>query len=229
MCTLVFSLAALLCYAVLPDSLPSQPFLYERYGVFVLLGLVSVVSWAMPVCWNRFARAFRTLVLCAALGYSLHWLAYCLEFRPVALEFARFFPRGKEFTRSLITALIDEPDFRGAPSLIHFNNYQIIWNGGVTPTCLVQYRFGIVGEGARKLPPHDEWLRSHSSPSELAWRIYLYNSSDYLVVHGKRPYDALVKRSDYVLVRKSETWALFRHLKRLVLRTPLFSGPLRRR
>lgn len=213
--TLLFALVALLCYCLLPAAIPGQNFVYQRFGVIVLLGMICVLSWAVPMFWSGLPRYAAVI---AAAAYSLVWLDYFLEFHQVSSEFVEFFPRDRAVAESSVAALICDADFRGHASLVHYNNYQIIWNKGLATTKLAEYRFGAIRRGVNTLPPYDEWIGSAeggdtaAAVGRLAPEIDSYKSCDYLMAHGDIALDLLRTRSDYVVVRRSKTWMLAKHI-----------------
>gem|GEM_PF-4244083 len=207
--TLIFTGAAFLCFWVLPSNLPGQAFLYKRFSVFFLVGLIIVLSWVVPALWKNFPPI---LVVSAVLMYSILWFHYFIQFYPISLDFTKFYPRGSEFTHSTVASIIDSPDYRGKAVLIHYNNYQIIWNHGVAPTKLNRYRFGLVKE-KKKLPLYIEWVKLVNTLAGVKEIIDSYSRMDYIISQGKRPYQILSKRPDYIEIRRLNDWRLYKKEK----------------
>ncbi|MCG6534590.1 MAG: hypothetical protein L7F78_07870, partial [Syntrophales bacterium LBB04] len=88
MSTFAFLGASLFCFAVLPDGLPGQPFLYQRFSVFGYLAIISVLSWALPNRWSPVKT--HIIIFLLLIGYVALWGHYFVSFRSVDQEFVRF-------------------------------------------------------------------------------------------------------------------------------------------
>ena len=208
--TLSITFASLAFYFFLPGHLPGENYIYQRFSALFLLGLAGVATWATPPEVGRFARK---LALSAASVYALLWFQFFWGFRAEDREFCTFMPRTPEMAQATIGALVDDADYRGHPALIHYNNYQIIWNHAPAPTRLVGYRFGAIRRGAIHLPKYMEWVER--APSEQLMEVVdRFAGLDYLMTHGDRPRALLGDNPDYALVKESAHWALYRHCAR---------------
>lgn len=103
--------------------------------------------------------------------------------------------------------------FRGLPALIHFNNYLIVRHRGITPSCIVDYRFGAVRRRVSKedLPSYVEWIDKYTDFAKLSSK---YHICDYIVTHGRTPFTFFHENTSYTIVEKVGDWALFRHRSR---------------
>jgi hypothetical protein len=213
--TLMFTVVALLCFFLLPNELPGQNYLYQRFSVFVLLGIVCVLSWALPALWSDLPRYVIPSVVAL---YSILWCQYFISFSALSAEFVSFFPREKELWGKTMGAIICEPDFRGRRCLVHYNNYQIIWNRGITPTMMVQYRFGAIRRSARELPEYDDWvdvrLRLGAGMQSIlfAKAFDQYSTCEYLMTRGENAYSALKERPEFEIVRRVNSWTLAKRM-----------------
>lgn len=209
--TLLFVIISLFCFFLLPNELPGQNFLYQRFSVFVFLGLVCVLGWALPALLPNFPRY---IIPSVVVLYSILWCLYFVSFKAISTEFVNFFPRESEMRGKSMGALICEPDFRGRRCLVHYNNYQIVWNRGVTPTMMVQYRFGAIRRGALALPEYDDWVDvrlkfgAEVQPILFTKMFDQYRTCEYLMTRGENAYDALKERPEYTIVRRLNGWTL---------------------
>jgi len=207
--TLVFTLAAALVYVVLPDRLPYQHIFYERFSVFIFLGIAATLTWALPRYLPRLPRMLPGL---ASMVYAALWFHYFLGFAAIDRDFCRAFPRSEEVRRSSMVTVLDNPEYRGRAVLIHYNNYQIIWNRSPAPTKAAEYRFGVIRRGRASLPPYETWLYWRKRQAEVERAMRKYMDMDYVLAQGERPAAVLRKRPDFVLVRETGDWRLFKKL-----------------
>jgi hypothetical protein len=100
--------------------------------------------------------------------------------------------------------------FRGHPALIHFNNFHIVRHKGITPSCIVDYRFGAVRRRVSKevLPSYVEWIDKYTDFVKLSSK---YRVCDYIVTHGRTPFTFFHENTSYTMVQKLGDWALFRN------------------
>jgi hypothetical protein len=206
--TLGFVGAAFVCFALLPPGLPGQPYLYQRFSVFCYLAVICVLSWALPVVWPRFQ--YKMVILLAIAGYAALWGHYFWSFRTVDDDFETFSRTAPDTKRQMVGYLICEPKFRGRAVLIHYNNYEIIWNRNPTPTCVGNFRFGMISQ-VRPLPQYYEWITY--MPSGISTIVDMYSVCKYLAVQGKHPYDVIKQRADFIRVHEIGTWCLFKKVE----------------
>ena len=206
--TLGFTYAAFVCFALMPYYVPGQYFLYERFSVFCYLGIISILTWALPVLCPRLRCTM--IVLMAITLYAAIWGHYFGSFRILDNDFTRFCRTAPDLKGQIVAYMIDEPEFRGRPALIHYNNYRIIWDRRPTPTKLVGYRFGMISQ-LRPMPDYYEWIY-YELLTGLPSCVDHYRVCNYLVVQGKRPYYVINRRSDFVCLHKVGTWRLFKRV-----------------
>jgi hypothetical protein len=192
---------ALACVLLLPDRLPGQMVLYERFAVLVLAACILAVA-AGP--WKVPARALAVALCLVAVLYTALRVDY----------FAGFDRRTADFTPELLPAggaaearlfgLIYDAHYRGRSMLVHFPNYYIVWRQGIAGTRLIDYRFGTVRRRAdhEALPPYNEflWIRPYADE---------YAGMEYLLVRGDVPADATPYLADFRPVRTAGAWSLY--------------------
>jgi hypothetical protein len=202
-----FTAAALICYLLLPSQVPGLYFLYPRFSVFSYIGIISCASILSVDRRRRAAGLFA--IVCAAL-FSLLWFNYFTEFRQWSQGVSEVL-KGRNREKSL-SAVIADDRFRGMPTIIHYNNYHIIWNKGVAATCLIDYPFAIIERSVtvEKLPEYSAWINDDTDYGALLSR---YDGFDLLLSYGEKPFAMLSRESLWDLIEVSGKWALFEREK----------------
>ena len=175
---LAFLAVALACFLLLPDRIPRQWFLYERFLVFVALGALFVASLAVP---RRAPRPVSWAILALTGVHLLLYADYFQGFERETAHFNRFLlPRERD---AVVAGIMFSDRYRGRPKYIHFPNYQIVWRHGIATTSLVDFRFSWVHrrEGGPDLPVYDAWLREKDGYDGR------YDGCEYLLVRGEVP------------------------------------------
>jgi hypothetical protein len=173
----VFFVVSFVCCFALPDELPGQGILYQRFSVFLFIGFILIGSLLKSIPFNRTIRFIGVFFIGL---HAMLWYRYLSEFdRENAAFNASFFdntiPKGK----TLGGVMVDYK-YKGRPVYIHFVNYYIVWSQGVATTKLIDYRFGSIRRLVSKdvLPEYQEWAGTNGMiPSE-------YKSLDFLLIRG---------------------------------------------
>jgi hypothetical protein len=198
-------LVSLACGLFLPDHLPGQSILYERFAVFFLASVAVLCGVLAP----------RRLPVPAVMALAAVCLIHLALWGGYFLDFSR---RTRGFTRGLLpagapgrklAALIYDHDFRGKPAFIHFQNYYIIWKKGIAPTSIVDYRFGAVRRavGRETLPKHRDY---NTLRRDLALdRDPGYADVDYLLVRGELPPQVRRYLPGFEPARQTGKWWLY--------------------
>ena len=195
----VLTAAALGCGLLLPDRLPDQRFLWERFSVFFFLALVVAGSRAaMPRPW---IRPTVVVALC------------CLHLAVHVDHFARFQSETRDFVPELFPSAADSATlagmdydcrYRGDPTYAHFPSYFVVWKRGIAATSVVDYPFGWIRRaGASDLPPHVPWL-------DDAHDRFGHERLDYLLTCGVIPADSRRLFSSFRPLRTSGRWTIHR-------------------
>jgi hypothetical protein len=168
-------LGAALCYVLLPNELPQQAVLYERFSVFVLLALVIYCGARAPVALRRAGVA--ALVAVAVLHYAL-WANYFFDFNRENAGFDEAFLRPAASGENL-AGLIYDYTYRGRPIYIHFPSYYIVWEKGPATASVADYRFGPVRRASVPgLPRYLEWVGKRDNYDGR------YRDMDYILMRG---------------------------------------------
>lgn len=208
---LIFLLVAAGCFFILPDHIPDQYYLFERFSVFVLLALIWTGSYALPA-WGR--RPLRVLALSLALTSALLWGHYFGQFRAHAVALQHTLQSTPEVRGKSLAAIIDDSSYRGRPVLIHYQNYHALFNDGVVPSCAAQYRFSLITR--RKDTDVPDYYEQVSRYSDLNYRTTLYGAMDFLLAHGSNVVTTLKDSGEFALCSEQHGWALLRRTGRKV-------------
>jgi hypothetical protein len=186
-----------LCGLLLPDRLPGQSALYERFSVFLLLAFVFLGSLLAPA---RLSRRHIAAICLVAAAYTLLRVEYFRSFASETRAFTpQFFPEGGDRT---LFAIVYAPRFRGLPAYTHFPDYYTVWRRGIAATELTQFRFGVIRPrpGAPPLPFYDTSPNPRVDPSR-------YAGVDYLLIRSVGPPKAI---DGFALEKEADRWKLYR-------------------
>ena len=196
------------CFLLLPNEIPRQSILYQRFSMLVLLSLAlagGVAAGAHPAGIRRpvpgGARAL--LFTAAALLHLALWSAYFIDFNRENASFGpALFP---EEPRGTLAGFVVDHTYRGRPSYIHFPCYYTVWRRGVAATKLVDYRFSNVRRkrGGEWLPYYLEW------PASLAGYDGRYSNAGLILVRGVPRGAAAGEIAGRNLLGESGAWKLY--------------------
>jgi hypothetical protein len=196
----LFLLISLGCFIVLPRELPGQNPLFERFSTLVFLSLILVGSVLLKDVKAKWLPAF---VVVAGLAYTALWGEYMQAFNRENRSFnAAFFQGVKPEGR--MAGLVYENRFRGREVYIHFPNYNLVWNQGLTASKAIDYRFGVIRRTEKNpVPFYHEWIgREYTVPAGYA------DSLEYLIQRGAPPVTPDANTAAFRLVRQSDKWSL---------------------
>lgn len=190
------------CYMFLPDSLPGQTPIFQRFCTIVILSFIILAStWLRPVraTWLKY------FVVIAISAYTLLWFEYIGTFNRENSSFNKALFAGTDRNEKL-AGLIYQNHYRGRKTYIHFPNYYLIWTRGLVATKIIDYRFGIV-----RRPTHGQELPYYH---ELIGENYSYqpqySAMDYLLVRGIAPVKEDSNLDGFTLWRQAHPWKLYK-------------------
>ncbi len=196
----VFALgaSAVLCGVVLPDRLPGQYFLWERFSVFFFLALVVLASRAKLVA----TAGVRAAIVFLCVAHLALQVDYVADFDAETREFTpEFLPDATSGAR--LGGVVFDYEYRDRPIYLHFPSYFIVWKRGVATSALVEFRFGWVRRRAdgRPIPLYGHW----AGEADYAG----YCDLDYLLVRGSIPAAARRNLACFRPSREASGWALY--------------------
>lgn len=201
----LFLIVSALCYLFAPDRLPGWAYFYERFSVIFLLGAIGVMSFVIP---QKLLPLTRIGVAVMVIVHSGVWYKYFGEFDQVAKPFRTLLYKNPDAAGRSLGAIIADYDFRGTHAFIHYQNYQLIWNGGAVPTKFLEYRFRLFGKrNPEALPNYHEWVMNETWAE---WLLGRYKNMDLLLCRGSAALGDTVARRGYDLLGRDEGWMLFR-------------------
>jgi hypothetical protein len=191
--------AALLCCLVLPNGIPRQPVLYERFSVFLFLGLV-VAGGALA--GRRLPRPAIAAFVALAILHGALWAEHFAAFNRENERFDAAFLRGPSGGGRL-AGLVYDYRFRGRPAYIHFPSYYTVWERGAATAKFADFRFGAVRRlpGGAAIPHYLEWVGKFGAYDGR------YAGMELLLTRGVVPDGRALEGFDHI--RDSGKWSLF--------------------
>ena len=201
---MIFFIASAFNYLILPNRLPGQSFLFERFSVFFLLGIIFILSFnykIKSVLMNLFivALTFLHLVL---------WTNYLLEFKSDVQSFEKILKGKKELFQKKLGYIVDYNNFRGFGVYNNFLNYHIIWNYGITPTEITNYRFRIV-ELKKELPYKSVVTDSLEINTLRDW-LSDNEKMDFILCFNKNISDRIQELNEWKVADVANNWYLLK-------------------
>jgi hypothetical protein len=193
-------IAALLCVLFLPNEIPQQSVLYERFSVILLL---SIIVWAGAKAPTGVPRPGAAVVTAVAILHLLLWGNYIVAFNRENAGFDAAFLRPARSGMKL-AGLVADYTYRGRPIYIHFPSYYIVWEKEPATATLVDFRFGPVRRrvSAIELPRYLEWA------GKLGSYDGRYHDMDYLLMRGGVPGAAAGPPEGFAVERTAGRWTL---------------------
>jgi len=167
----ILLLVSCFCYFLLPQRIPGQEPLYERFSTILLFALIFIACKAPQVDNRIFAYA----AILVAFAHLVLWGQYFYQFDQENKGFAEVLP--KDNTKKLSYMNYD-PYYRGRMIYDHFQNYFIVRDKGISTTRIIDYRFGMIRRKASGGLPYQAYMYYNESPREMIAK------SDYLLVRG---------------------------------------------
>jgi hypothetical protein len=198
---IIFFLTGFFCYMILPDQLPGQSPLFQRFCTIVILSFIIVISvWLNHVS----SKPLRYFSIAAIVIYSMLWFEYIFTFNKINKSFnAQLFKDIPNTSR--MAGLIYDHKYRGRKIYIHFPNYFVVWNQGIAASKIIDYRFGVVRRVASEsdVPFYTEYIGDGYK------KIDAYQQLEYLLVKGNAPIAADENVSGFTLLREFTPWRVY--------------------
>lgn len=152
----IFISSSLCCYLFLPNIIPGQNIIFERFSVFLMLALILFCSY----CYRgiKISNIHKIMIVFVILFHFVLVSIYYSNFKDETENFSEsILPDDAECER--LSGIIYTNTFKGRPIYIHFPMYFTVWKKGIT-TGLVDYRFFVIKRkaGFEKLPYYREWI-----------------------------------------------------------------------
>ncbi len=200
----IFFVITFCCFFLLPNELPGQSPISQRFSIFFWLVFVLFVSIYLP----RFQFKFMLIYTVSVVSlYTILWAEYFVAFNKENKNFNKEYFAGINNDQKM-SALIFDYTFRGRSAYMHFQNYFITWQKGISSTKIIDYRFGVINRKVDKsiLPEHYDW----SFQQKGFLDTLPYNEVDILLVKGEYP-----TREDHLesfsLLSKENSWELYKN------------------
>ena len=201
---LIFLITCLCCYAFLPNSLPGQSPLYERFSTVVILCFIILGSVLLKDVQSKWLRFY---VLTAAVVSSALWFEYIYAFNQENREFRPALFEGMKPAERL-GGLIYDNSFRGRMLYLHFPSYYTVWKKGLAVSMMIDFRFGVVrrAEKGGSIPVYNEWIG-------VVYREEPHYDStvEYHLVRGKAAVPNDRNIANFRPVKQAGEWFLYKN------------------
>lgn len=177
--TIILLIASGINYLILPDRLPGQSFLYQRFSVFFFLSMI----YYLGMNFSLRIRLKRYTLYLIIIFHSILWFLYFQQFNDEVINFKKILFHKDYLKYKKLGYIVDEAGFRGHGVYNNFLNYHIIWNEGITPTEITNYRFRLVD--LKTILTRKYVVNKNISSDELKRIFTEYESMDYVLVYGK--------------------------------------------
>lgn len=197
----IFILTSLSCYLFLPNIIPGQNIIFERFSVFFMLSLILFGAY----CYREknISSIFKIVIVSTVLLHFVVVSVYYNDFRKDTKNFNEsLFPNDVYCKR--LSGIIYSNTFKGRPLYIHFPMYYTVWKKGIT-TGLVDYRFFVIKRKAdfEKLPWYKEWIGEKRDYSNE------YRNLEYILLKDGNK----INLDGFDLIKQTDDWYLYRNSK----------------
>ena len=185
-----------LCFFILPDVIPGQNIIFERYSVLFFL-LIIIISSIIQIN-IKLENIIAILIPFIVLLHTLFISDYMFEFKNDTSEFTTdIFP---DSSKSRLAGVILDNDFRGSKVYAHFPMYFTVWKKGIT-TGLIDYRFGLIKRNVSRdiLPQYIEWTEKQINYDDY------YEPVDYLLIKS----ESTPTYKNFIKIEESGQWQLY--------------------
>jgi hypothetical protein len=210
--------ASLICCLVLPSSITGRRVdlvwialnIYQRMGVFFFLFLVVLGAVLAPI---HLKTATVTAICVVCVIHFALWFDYLRDFQHENVHFTeRAFP--EDAPNGFLAGLIYDADYRGRIVYVHFPNYHVVWNRGVTVNDFIDNRFFAVTRRAseEELPRYNDWVAFGGHYDGQ------YRNAKHILVKGNIPESDLANMAGFRLAKSQGEWTLYQNVDRRVER-----------
>lgn len=202
----IFFIFTFLCYLLVPDKLPGQTPIFQRFCTIVILAFIIVVSILLK---DLSTPSIKYFVITTVALYTFLWAEYMVSFNRANKGFNESFFEGLPPGETL-AGLIYDNQYRGRKVYIHFPNYYLVWQQGIAASKIIDYRFGVVRRVAPEaaLPFYNELIGEDYK--------YLpgYKALGWLLVKGSAPVNPDPNLRHFEFYREAGKWKLYRNTQR---------------
>lgn len=194
---IIFLICASGCYIFLPQDLPGQSIVYQRFSSFVLVAAIicgSVIN-NLP-----YSKSYIKVILVSAVVYACLVSHYFFDFKNETATFTEnIFPDNAN--EKVLAGMIYHYKFRGQPIFTHFQSYYGVWKKGICTNGNVDYRFRMIERrvSMEKLPPHIAFLGDVNDYNGE------YQNLDYILAKD----DNLRPQPGFKLAKHENGWQLW--------------------
>jgi hypothetical protein len=198
-----FISSSFFCYLFLPNIIPGQNIIFERFTVFLMLSLIIYCAYAYKGI--SISVISKLLIVFIVLVHFVIVSFYYNDFKNETKNFdENIFPNDARCKR--ISGIIYSNTFKRRPVYIHFPMYFVVWKKGIS-TGLVDYRFGIIKRNASfdKLPYYREWIGDTRDYKDE------YKNIEYIMLKDSLRLDI----EGFNLKKQADDWYLYENSEKI--------------
>jgi hypothetical protein len=198
---LILVVFSLVCWLFLPGFVRGQTHIFDRFSVFVMLGLLlyggSVISGS--------TKWLRVWVVLACIIYTVCWSQYFSGFKSETAGFTQeIFPSSESGT---LCGVIYESRYRGRRIYQHFPTYFITWKKGIACARFIDLRYS---PAVRRKADFDLLPRYIETPAGNLQKSFVsYSIFDSILVKLKTEAQAPTRVRHLRLKRSRSPWHLY--------------------
>ncbi len=202
----VFTAVTALCYLLVPEALPGEPMLYQRFSVAVLCGVLWLASF---ITAGRIRTVVIVLTVPFVLVHGLLWHRYFDRVEQQAEPLIALMGDIPPVPHEALTAIMVVPRLAGIGhkrgfETIHYLNYRLIRQGGVVTSSATGYRFRILNRLDDSLPAYRAMAGEDFDRREI---VAYYDAVEHVITNDAASVDALVD-AGYTLVSERAEYRL---------------------
>jgi len=186
-----------LCFFLLPDVIPGQNIIFERYSVPIFL-LIIIISSIIQIN-SKLENSLKLIIPIIIVIQTVFIFDYMFDFKKSTADFnLGIFP---DNNKARLAGIILDNDFRGSKVYAHFPMYFTVWKQGIT-TGLIDYRFGLIKRNISReiLPQYIEWTDKQMDYDEY------YKPVNYLLIKS----NSIPTFNNFAFEKESGSWMLFK-------------------
>ncbi len=194
-------LFSLILYFLLPSDIPEQNFIFQRFTIFIWLGLIALFS--RFIFDIKYFSKYKIILIFSLILFQIMVFEYFISFQKECKNFTPdFFKEIKQSER--VYGLFFDSEYRGRPIFIHFHNYFTIWNKGISGG-IVDYRFSLIKRKTdiNKLPAYNPWA------GNLEQYNNEYSDVEYILSRN----EDCKQIDNFIISKKDNKWILYKNSK----------------
>lgn len=196
----IFLIISLILFIILPDNLPGQNIVFQRFSIFIIL---TVIILSSTFKFSKYLKNYVPIGIAVVFIYMALLSNYFFDFKSETKYFTEdIFPDAKN--GQTLSGLIYDGKFRANSVYIHFQSYYTIWKKGITSNSNLDFRYSFIRRKVSMdcLPPYLAWVSMSDKYDDR------YKYMDYILTRDSTER----KITNFAKIRSSGTWHLYENI-----------------